>query len=205
VPTTDHFAAGLGYDLSLLKVYPITARPAPGKLHQVLSWIILRARIFLLAAPLAGVVVAGRYGNVSLKLDSPVEGVAVPPIITITAFILGTVLANVMADYKESEKIPAELMGYFQTLVGFARAEAASYNFDAKPLLLNIETMLLCVLSTLDSKCDFADAVASFDEAWHEFQVYCSEQSHHGIRLEGPEHCVSEILKKWARIFDIGR
>jgi hypothetical protein len=77
----------------------------------------------------------------------PLDYTVLAPMITISAFIMGIVLSNVMSDYKESEKIPAEMTGYFVTIMSFSRTEAKRYGKSAVPLLKEVEAMLLAVMA----------------------------------------------------------
>lgn len=117
-----------GYDASLLAAWP-PARKERSAFFLHLQWFIERVHVLVMAAPLAGAVVGARYGNNVLNkskpfgYQSPMDATALPPLITMAAFVMGSVLSNVMSDFKESEKIPAELQGYFQALVSFATTE----------------------------------------------------------------------------------
>jgi hypothetical protein len=49
--------------------------------------------------------------------ENPSDTFILAPLITACVFVTSSMLSNVVSDYKESEKIPAELVGYFQTLL----------------------------------------------------------------------------------------
>ena len=198
-----------GSDLTLLSTWPPLPLPERTSVDEYTIFFILRFRILVTAVPLALLVILIRWVNFhDGGAEAGVEAVVLPPLITAAVFVMATVLSNVMADYKESEKVPAEIVSYFNTLVAFARAEAAAYGFDELPMLLNIEDMLLCVFATLDRKLDFHRGLATFHEAFVSYCVYAKGQarySNNHIDLLGPEHAMEEIVKKWTRIHDIGR
>ena len=204
---TGVFGEG-GYDEKMLAVWP-PAPPAPRPaLYEYATFAVLRLRILAQALPLALLVILIRWLNIKDGgAEAPVEAVVLPPLITAAVFVIATVLSNVMADYKESEKLPAELVSYFNTLVAFARAEATAHDFDELPMLRNAEEMLLCVIATLDQKIDFKRCLDTFHEAFVAYCVYAQGQGEHDGQLDllGPEHAVEELVKKWARIHDIGR
>ena len=199
-----------GYDADALSLWPPPLTPPKTPAQHAVTFFISRLRILVLALPLAGLVILIRYLNViDYGIEIPVEAVVLPPLITAAVFVMATVLSNVMADYKESEKLPAELVSYFNTLVIWARAECATYGFDDLPMLLNVEDMLLCVIATLDGKVEFSRGLATFHESFLAYCVYAHGQSrlhdNHIGDLDGPEHATEEIVKKWTRIHDIGR
>jgi hypothetical protein len=212
-PERARLSAGVfcdgGYDRALLDVWPPSPPVARTSLESLVTFIVLRFRILFTAVPLALIVVLIRWLNIiDGGAETPVEAVVLPPLITAAVFVMATVLSNVMADYKESEKLPAEIVSYLNTLVAFARTEAAAYGFDEKPMLLNVEDMLLCVVATLDRKVDFSHGLATFHEAFVAYCVYAQGQAHHNgdhIDMLGPEHATEELVKKWTRIHDIGR
>ena len=164
-----------------------------------------------MALPAGGLCLLGRWG-VSQRYKAslpvfPVDSTILPPLVAAASFIVGSVLSNVMSDYKESEKIPSELLSYFQSITSFARTAAAAHGADARPLLLEVESMLLCVLATLDAKASFREALPCFEASW---QAYMRKtfalSSHIGLEeLEVPLHSVQELQKKWARINDISK
>jgi hypothetical protein len=140
------------------------------------------------------------------------DSIILAPMITVAAFIMGTVLSNVMSDYKESEKIPAEMTGYFVTIMSFSRTEAKRYGKSAVPLLKEVEAMLLAVMATVDAQragtqeATFHDALMCFEDAWQEYCRLVIDMCHEGgghCDLEHVQHAQIEITKKWARINDI--
>lgn len=116
---------------------------------------------------------------------------------------MSIVFSNVIADYKESEKIPADFVAYFSTLTVFAVSEARQRGFSSQPMLMDVQSMLICVLSTLDKKRGYASDLRAFHEAFVSYKAYARTQGVHEV--EGPEHAATEISKKLTRIHDIGR
>jgi hypothetical protein len=171
----------------------------------VFFWLLKRSRVALMAIPCSALLLFVRYllwsfGFIGITvLDSTI----VPPIITLAAFVMGQVLHNVMQDYKESEKIPADFVAYFQTLTSFCITESACHEFDHRPILLEVENMLLAVLGTIDRAAEFEQCLADFSAAQ---TSYLQKLHHNGVQvLLDPEHALTEIVKKWTRIHDIGR
>ena len=211
-PTTDIMALA-GYDAAQLTWPP--PRKERSESFLFLQWLVERVHVLVMTVPLAGVVVAARYGNLTLNSgspQSPIDATALPPLITFAAFVMGTVMANVMQDYKESEKIPAEMLGYFQALVTFARTECRARDMDERPALLALQDMLLCVMAYVDGKAEFSGAMRCYEAAWQRYcshllrLLYSAHSSNGGhIELEGAQHCNTEIVKKWGRIHDISK
>lgn len=176
-----------------------------------IKWAFERTHVLLQAAPLAGIVVAGRYWNLTqYKIQSPVDATALPPLVAAASFIMGSVLSNVIADFKESEKVPAELLGYFQCLLSFAFSACSLHRehgeVDPKPALQQLEIMLLCIMGSIDEddpRASFNSVLPVFERA---YQQYCASLPDHvWEEMETPQHSHAEMVKKWARINDISR
>ena len=94
----------------------------------------------------------------------------------------------------------------------FAVSEARGRHFDHRPMCLQIELMLLPLLSTLDNSQetnDFRRTSWDFGCAAANFLTLARRggggQEHGHVELENAEHAITEIKKKWTRIHDIGR
>jgi hypothetical protein len=189
--------------------------PDPPPLRVLASWLIRRFKIAICTVPLVGALLFIRW----LLWQDPknpsvagIDAIIVAPVITCVVFVMSTVFGNVIADYKESEKLPAELVAYFQSLMTFSVSEARARHFDHRPMCRQIELMLLPVLSTLDDSMDnnefrrtswdFGCAAANFRALAHRGRGL---NAHDHVELEGIEHAITEIKKKWTRIHDIGR
>jgi hypothetical protein len=209
-----------GWDLKRLEVWP-PARKERSVAYCYIQWFFERFHVLLLTIPLAACILAARYGNAHINkghvqpmralvaesstYQLPLDYTVLAPMITISAFIMGIVLSNVMSDYKESEKIPAELTGYFYTVTSWARTECAKHGADSRPMLRAVESMLLAIMATMDADVSFHDALPCFEDAWQEYCRLAGEVvgHEHELDLEHPQHAQIEILKKWARIVDI--
>jgi len=90
--------------------------------------------------------------------------------------------------------------------MNFACTEAATHRFDRRPVLLEVQNMLISFLATLDRKGgdqSFRSAVEDFSAAQTSYLLQLHNQ---GVTmLLDPEHAMTEIFKKWTRIHDIGR
>ena len=199
------------YDLSrLAHAAGRDGSPAPSArataAQALLFWLVLRLKYVLLAVPIVALalgVYAGVYASFTEASKVPVDVTLLPPIITCVFFVLSIVFSNVIADYKESEKIPADLVSYFAAIAAFAVAEARQRGFSARPMLLQVQAMLLCVLSTLDKKRGYVADLRAFNEAVVTFKILARAQGVH--EMEIPEHAAGEVVKKITRIHDIGR
>ena len=200
-------AAPREYDLRQLESPVRADAPAPRSgLPAALLLVLLRLKYLLLTLPIVGLglaVYAGVHAAFGETNAVPLDSTLLPPCITCVFFVLSIVFSNVIADYKESEKIPAEFVAYFSSLASFAVSEAREHGFSARPLLLDVQAMLLCVLSTLDKKRGFVADMHAFHSAAVAFKTYARARGVHEI--EGPEHAQDEIVKKLTRIHDIGR
>ena len=192
-----------------------SAPPEPHPLHELASWLIKRFKIAVCALPLVFILLLIRW---LLWMDpknpsvATIDSTIVAPVITCVVFVMSTVFGNVISDYKESEKIPAELVAYFQSLMTFSISEARARHFDHRPMCRQVELMLLPLLSTLDDSMennefrrtswDFGCAAANFRALAHRGRGL---NTHDHVELEGVEHAITEIKKKWTRIHDIGR
>lgn len=193
------------YDLTRVQSWP-PARVPVSNARKWLHLFIQRVNILIWAIPLAGLVVAIRYGNLTINKGKPLTSIdytIAAPVVTIASFIMGIVLNNVIADYKESEKIPAELLAYFHGILMFARTHAMVVGYDPKPIMREVEAMLLCMMSHFDhkGKTDFVEAVASFNNAFLEYsRIAAHEHEKKGgeADLENPQHMACELIKKCA-------
>lgn len=208
----EHLFGPAGYDPTPLAEWPPAPPPARAPSAAALASLAARARLLLVAAPLALCVVAGRYGNVgrwagkaSRGDQSPVSEAALPAVVAAAAFIVCTVLAGALARAAAGARAPAELAGAFHALLGWANACAEVHRVSAKPMLHNIETMLLAVLATVDRKVPLATALAALDRAWHALQVYARRVSHGAADVRGAESAVADILRGAARVSDAAR
>jgi hypothetical protein len=207
-----------GYDPHLLQhdlaFTPPSQRDKPG--YTQAQWMIRRFKIGICAVPF---VLALELIRWLLWLDpkspsvAPIDPIIVAPVITCVVFVMSTVFSNVISDYKESEKIPAELVSYFQGLITFALSESRARGFDHRPMCLQIERMLLPLLATIDGsslegKDIYQQTSWDFSAASAEFLVLARRgagHAHDHVELDGAEHHITEIKKKWTRIHDIGR
>ncbi len=126
-PTTPTAAGPLHWlaleDIKSLVLAPSPSNPGPDEyISRQCKWAFERYFLLLLAALMAAVVVIARYGNaITLNFSTaPLDATVLPPLVAAASFIMGSVLSNVMADFKEAEKVPAEMVGYFQCLLSFA-------------------------------------------------------------------------------------
>ena len=197
----------MGYDLRQLeKPDDLPPQREENGLASLLFWCVVRFRHLLTVAPCTAVLMLTRWG---IWTTSPVpvyaiDSTALPPVITAVVFVMSTVFGNVISDYKESEKIPAELVAYFQVLINSAVGTLTwKGHVDHRPALREVETMLLCVLSTIDRMGDFQDTVHLFNRAGLRLQHLLKQSGVH--EMETVEHAMTELQKKWTRIHDIGR
>lgn len=105
-----------GWDLKRLEAWP-PARKERTTAYLYIQWAFERFHVLLLTIPLTACVLAARYGNSQLNKEHvqharalvaetstyqlPLDYTVLAPMITISAFIMGIVLSNVMSDYKE--------------------------------------------------------------------------------------------------------
>lgn len=211
-------AATFNYDPSLLhwrSDSSLLPPPEQSTAHAYASWAIRRFKIAICTVPFVCALLLLRW---LLWMDpknpsvAAIDSTIVAPVITCVVFVMSTVFSNVISDYKESEKIPAELVSYFQALMSIAVSEARVRRFDHRPMCRQIELMLLAVLSTLDESLGeggFRQTSWGFQCASTNFLVLLQrgrdEGQHDHVVLEVVQHAIGEIKKKWTRIHDIGR
>jgi len=194
-------------DAASFSVAPPAARGSVrgGAVATTLAWLIRRLRIFVAVLPLTILCMVLRWlweehGGVKF---APFDATVVPPVVTATALVMSITMSSVMADFKESEKIPAEMVGYLQTLLGFALTNARVRGFDPLPGVRAVESMLHAVLAQLDGSQPFVDVTAALLAAELELGSYLVANGVH--ELETVEHAATEMRKKLCRVHDIGR
>lgn len=106
-----------GYHVDLLK-WPAPEPPEGlSYIEECVIFFIKRFRIAIHALPGTLTLLLFRYLLWGEEKDPPVsviDSTIVPPMIACMSFIMGLVLSNVIADYKESEKVPSEMVAYFR-------------------------------------------------------------------------------------------
>ena len=76
------------------------------------AFLIRRWRLVIFSFPIVLLFVGIRWAQWTDGIfESPLDLTIVAPVTTAVVFVCATMLANVVADFKESEKIPAELVG----------------------------------------------------------------------------------------------
>lgn len=118
--TEDSGLHTYGYDASLLS-WPapeVSKKFESSCVGQYLSFFIKRLRIAVQALPGTLLLLLLRYllwGEEKFPDHiTIIDSTVVPPMIACMSFIMGLVLSNVISDYKESEKVPSELVAYFR-------------------------------------------------------------------------------------------
>jgi hypothetical protein len=150
--------------------------------------------------------------------ESPSETFVLAPLITACVFVTSSMLSNVVSDFKESEKIPAELVGYFQTLLTFAisasrhakhhRLKHPHQYIGEKPIhvgeaLRHIESILLSIIDFLDGRRTYLEVSQTQLDAEIDYITLMATWGFEA--METPEHCLTEIRKKMCRMHDIAR
>src|SRR5437762_400466 len=93
---------------------------------------LLRWKLFLTTLPfVAGVLVLVFLRDRVLHIAPLLDFGDIAPILTGAALLIGFMMAGVVADYKESEKLPAQLVGALMALEdSYAAADAAERKLD---------------------------------------------------------------------------
>jgi len=201
------YEAQLGYNLAELQTpAELPEQRAEGSVLDYAFWCLVRFRHLLTVAPCTASLLLIRWGlwSTSPPAVYAIDSTVLPPTITAVVFVMSTVFSNVISDYKESEKIPAELVSYFQVIINTALGTLnEGGHVDHRPLLREVETMLLCVMSTVDRAGRFEENIRLFNRAGLRL---CAQLRRNGVHeMETVEHAMTEIQKKWTRIHDIGR
>lgn len=105
--------------------------------------LLIRGRIFLIALIVTAVVVAGKY-LLHLIGFEPIEQSSLHnSVISSVIFVVGFVLSATIADYKESERIPAEFASVVENMYEDAREIKKAYpKFDLELLRQNLIDIL---------------------------------------------------------------
>ena len=180
LPPHDHAAAPL---------FPGGELPAGAEDHRTrasywrdvtqFGFIVQRWRLIAFTVPIIALFIGLRWSEWNGRFfAAPIDYSVVAPLTTSVVFVCATMLSNVVSDYKEGEKIPAELTGYFQSLLaaavmqeahharrhgGAADADAGA-RVESGAALRHIEALLLCVIGFLDGRFHYNLAVAAFLE-----------------------------------------
>lgn len=80
-------------------------------------------------------------------------------------FVIALLLNGVMADYKESEKLPVEIEALFTSLHAQARHGSRLKGFDPLPSLRAIHSMLHALARFLDDTCKYDAALEEFSQS----------------------------------------
>jgi len=185
------------------------------------SFIIQRWRLIVFTIPILAFFVGMRFFEWNGRFFSaPLDYTLVAPATTSVIFVCATMLSNVVADYKEAEKVPAELSAYFQTLLtaslqqaahhaarhgggGGGGGAAAGAGAGAGAALRHVEALLLCVVDWLDQRRPYNVVLNDFIEAEN---ALCAQLEAWGrTDMEHTEHVFTEMRKKLCRMHDLSR
>ena len=131
--------------------------------------IVARTRLLFFALPLALVVVGIRAcfwtapGTTFPQLPS-LDPSVLFTFISAAIFVVALLLNGTMADYKESEKLPAEIESLFTSLHAQARHGSRLKSFDPLPSLRAIHRMLHALARFLDATLDYSAALEEFSQ-----------------------------------------
>lgn len=92
---------------------------------------VFKWKLMLTTLPLVAAVVLLKLAMESLGLGGWVDFSDVSAVLTAGAFLVGFMLAGTMADYKESEKLPSELVTTLETIDDLIVVSAFKTEFDA--------------------------------------------------------------------------
>ena len=200
------------------------------------AFIVKRWRLIIFAFPITFAFLGIRWLQwYDLVFENPLDLTIVAPVTTACVFVCATMLANVVADFKESEKIPAELTGYFQSLLTASLMQAAHFKAhggggahggahsgggggggahegDEEADLANSpeSAALRHVETLLMCVIDFLDKRRPYNVAVQAFinaeMELCAQLEAWGrTDMDHVEHCLTEARKKLCRAHDIAR
>jgi len=168
------------------------------------QWAIRRGRVFVMALPFTAAALGLRYWDQKDgKQAAPVDSTVVPPMVTAAVFVVAFTLNQAIADYKESEKIPADVVAYLQSMLGFVLTKSQVHGFDPLPGVRAVESILLNIVDQLDGSQPFVETTAGLLAGELQLGTYLAG---HGVHeLETVEHVATELRKKLCRMHDISR
>jgi hypothetical protein len=186
------------------------------KAFTELAFIVQRWRLVVFTVPIILLFVGLRWSQWNGRYFlAPFDYTVVAPLTTSVVFVCATMLSNVVSDYKEGEKIPAELSAYFQSLLSSAVMQEAHYERLAAAehgeldkakrgaALRHVEALFLCVIGFLDGRFHYNVALNSFLK---NEMALCEQLQRWGrADLEHIEHLLTETRKKLTRMHDISR
>lgn len=101
--------------------------------------IVRRYRIFLIAILVTAIVVAVKYLFHILHFEGIVLGSLHSSLISGVIFVLGFLMSATIADYKEAERIPADVASAIENMSEDARSIAVNYpKFEIEPYLMQL-------------------------------------------------------------------
>lgn len=120
----------------------VSYNDAPFKL--VYEYVMIKWKLMLTTLPFVLVILSLIYLRVEvLHLASLLDFSDTAPIITATALVIGFMLAGIMADYKEGEKLPADIASALQAIDDCIIADAHQLS-DSDFLMLKQKNLALC-------------------------------------------------------------
>ena len=162
------------YSGSRVKPYPedsppmsqieLAAGSEPPSPKHPLYPVIARARLLFAVAPLSLCVVAIRAGawespNSSFRSMPDLDPSVLTAFIAAAIFVLAFLLNGVMADFKESERLPGEIEALFTALHAQVRHGSRLKNFNPLPALRAIHRILLALARFLDATLTYSAAL----------------------------------------------
>ena len=122
------------------------------------------ASVALPAAAICGGVRQAVWGSAAL-LPIPthsgyyVDASVLNGFVAASIFVLAILLNGIMADYKESERIPGEIEAAFQALLAHVLVSARAKKFEPLPELRALRSMLRTVARCVDKSAPYAQCV----------------------------------------------
>ena len=185
-----------------------------------LAFIVQRWRLIIFTVPIVALFIGLRWTEWNGRsFAAPLDYTIVAPLTTSVVFVCATMLSNVVSDYKEGEKMPAELTGYFQSLLAASVMQEAQHarragehsagahdeDSSAEPgaALRHLESLFLCVIGFLDGRWPYNVALNSFIE--NEMALCAQLEAWGRTDMEHIEHLLTEMRKKLCRVHDISR
>jgi len=184
------------------------------------AFIIQRWRLVIFTFPVLLIFIGLRWTEWNGKaFAAPLDYTLVAPATTSVIFVCATMLSNVVSDYKEAEKIPAEISGYLQTLLSASVQQAAQRDSGggggahgaaaeggeagAGAALRHVEELMLCVVDFLDQRRHYNVALNDFLAAENALCAQLKAWGRHD--LEHVDHVLTETRKKLCRMHDLSR
>lgn len=130
---------------------------SPRRRPNLVVSVIVQWRLLAWTLPWVAVATAVRGGMWAFNRGLYLTPAATSPVITAAVFVAAQLMAGVLADWKEAERTPSQLVSSLSSALSACLVASARARASPAPALAHIDVMLTAIVDYLDASMSFAD------------------------------------------------